>query len=298
MNFVFCLLAVIITIAAAVIFLGNLIINLVRAIKINKLIKTDPDFVEGKVIEIIKEKTRVYVRVEYYSKVNMLKFTELFELTHKEFNDQYYEGQDVKIYFPKVDHLKRVTYFPTYLEGQKMGLEAGAIFTEVILFGGGAYLAFVIFGAVTAVDETTGLIGLQMNGRPFIQSTASLDAINGAAPCLDGIYLIICAMFYLMLYGYIRERLFGLSAKQKTSYLKINGIKGTAEVKTFKFSKSKNAQGTKESILEIEFFTNSGEKVNCSLNSFLYTDTQEQYIDILYDPKNPKNVVYYVNHGK
>ena len=25
------------------------------------------------------------------------------------------------------------------------------------------------------VDETTGLIGLQMNGRPFIQSTASLD---------------------------------------------------------------------------------------------------------------------------
>jgi hypothetical protein len=88
MNFIFCLLAVIITIAAAVIFLGNLIINLVRAIKINKLIKTDPDFVEGKVIEIIKEKTRVYVRVEYYSKVNMLKFTELFELTHKEFNDQ------------------------------------------------------------------------------------------------------------------------------------------------------------------------------------------------------------------
>ena len=54
MNFIFCLLAVIITIAAAVIFLGNLIINLVRAIKINKLIKTDPDFVEGKVIEIIK----------------------------------------------------------------------------------------------------------------------------------------------------------------------------------------------------------------------------------------------------
>ena len=66
----------------------------------------------------------------------------------------------------------------------------------------------------------------------------------------------------------------------------------------FKFGKSKNAQGVKESLLEIEFFTNSGEKVNCSLNSYLYTNTQEQYIDILYDPKNPKNVVYYMNNGK
>ena len=68
-----------------------------------------------------------------------------------------------------------------------------------------------------------------------------------------------------------------------------------AEVKTFKFTKNKNNQGTKESALEIEFFTNAGEKVNCSLNSFLYTETQEQYIDILYDESNPKNVVYYVN---
>ena len=39
-------------------------------------------------------------------------------------------------------------------------------------------------------------------------------------------------------------------------------------------------------------------KGNCSLNSYLYTNTQEQYIDILYDELNPKNVVYYVNNGK
>ena len=49
--------------------------------------KEDPDFVEGKVIEVIKQKNRVYVRVEYTSKVNMLKFSELFQLTYKEFNE-------------------------------------------------------------------------------------------------------------------------------------------------------------------------------------------------------------------
>ena len=110
--------------------------------------------------------------------------------------------------------------------------------------------------------------------------------------------LLVIIMFYLMLFTYIKERLFGMSAEHKTAYLKLCGIKGTAEVKTFKFGKSKNAQGTKESLLEIEFFTNSGEKVNCGLNSYLYTDTQEQFIDILYDEFNPKNVVYFVNNGK
>ena len=44
--------------------------------------------------------------------------------------------------------------------------------------------------------------------------------------------------------------------------------------------------------MKIEFFTNSGEKVECDLNSYLYSETEEQFIDILYDEKNPKNVCY------
>jgi hypothetical protein len=28
------------------------------------------------------------------------------------------------------------------------------------------------------------------------------------------------------------------------------------------------------------------------LSSYAYTETQEEYIDVIYDPKNPKNVVY------
>ncbi len=299
MNFILSLIAVIATIAAACVFLANVIINLMRAIKVNKLMKVDPDYVEGEVIEVINHKGRHYVRVEYVSKVNMLKFTQLFELTSKEFNDQYYEGQKVKVFYPKIQGVERVTNFPTYLEGQKIGLHMGQLFTDVLLFAGGAYIAWVVLNSVISPCQTTGLIGLQWNGRPFIEATRSLDTIaEGATPCLTGIYLIIIMMFYLMLFTYIKERLFGLSSEHKTDYLKICGIKGTAEVKTFKFGKSKNAQGVKESLLEIEFFTNSGDKVNCSLNSYLYTNTQEQYIDILYDEKNPKNVVYYVNNGK
>ena len=299
MNFILNLLAVILTMAAACVFLTSLIINLVRALKVNKLMKLDPDFVEGKVVEVINHKNRVYVRVEYVSKVNMLKFTELFELTQKEFNDQYYEGQSVKVYYPKLDGVKNVTCFPTYLEGQKMGISAGQLFTDILLFGGGAWIAWVVLNYMITPCKNTGLIGLEWNGRPFINSTRNLDTIaEGAEPCLSGIYVIIILMFYVMLFTYIKERLFGMSAEHKTAYLKICGIKGTAEVKTFKFGRSKNAQGVKESLLEIEFFTNSGEKVNCSLNSYLYTQTQEQYIDILYDEKNPKNVVYYVNNGK
>ena len=299
MNFILNLVAVILTMAAALVFLGSLIINLIRALKVNKLIKLDPDFVEGVVTEIIKQKNQVYVRIEYTSKINMLKFNELFSLTYKEFNDQYYEGQKVKVYYPKLKDIKNVTCFPTYLEGQKMSINAGQLFTDIILFAGGAWIAWIVLGSVITPCEKTGLIGLEWNGRPFIEATRSLDtAVEGVTPCLTGIYVIVMFMFYLMLFTYIKERLFGMSSEHKTSYLKICGIKGTAEVKTFKFGKSKNAQGVKESILEIEFFTNSGEKVNCSLNSYLYTNTQEQYIDILYDELNPKNVVYYVNNGK
>ena len=45
-------------------------------------------------------------------------------------------------------------------------------------------------------------------------------------------------------------------------------------------------------MLEIEYYTKTGEKINTRLNSFLYTETQEEYIDIIYDDKQPKNVVY------
>ena len=80
--------------------------------------------------------------------------------------------------------------------------------------------------------------------------------------------------------------------KIKQNYLKLYGNIAKARVKTYKFSNQKNAKGTKESIIDIEFSTNDGTQVETRLTSFLYTETQEEYIDIIYDPKKPKNVVY------
>ena len=48
----------------------------------------------------------------------------------------------------------------------------------------------------------------------------------------------------------------------------------------------------KECHLEIEYTTFEGEKIETRLSSFLYFQTQEEYIDILYAPQDPKNVVY------
>ena len=62
MNFILNLLVIIATAVFALAYLANLIINLIRALKVNKLMKEDPDFVEGKVIEVIKQKNRVYTK--------------------------------------------------------------------------------------------------------------------------------------------------------------------------------------------------------------------------------------------
>ena len=285
---------IVLSIAAGftVVYIINFIINLVRATKVNKSIKGAPDFVDGKVIDVIQGKNRVYIRVEYASPKSMVKFENTFELTKKEFNDQYFVGQEVKIFYAKQENAKNISCFPIYLEGQKLGIEAGPIVTDVILFVGGLYIFISCLLALLAKDPKTGVIGLQWNGRPLVNFLQFSTPITGTTPVFNILYIFIIVIFYIMLFSYVRERLSGMTQSHKQNYLKLCGVKTTAQVKTFKFNKSKNDRGVKESMMEIEFFTNSGEKVNCSLNSFLYTETQEEYIDILYDEKNPKNVVY------
>lgn len=299
MNFILNLIVVIITIGFAGAYVLNLIINLRRALKVNKVIKSNSKdncesstYVQGNVVEVDKQKSRVYVHVEYTSPANGSRFINVFELTHKEFNDQYYVGQEVKIYYADTKELEKVNCFPVYLEGQKIGLEMGPLVTDIILVAGGLYVFITILLQLLQADET-GLIGLQWNGRPFIESTRNLDTtVEGTVACFSGVYIFVIAIFYVMLFTYLKERITGMSITHKNNYLKICGLQSRAEVKTFKFAKQKNANGTKESVMEIEFFTRKGEKVNCELRSYLYTESQEQFINILYDEKSPSNVVY------
>lgn len=292
MNLLLNLLFVIIAAGFAVLFLVSLIINIVRAVNVNKLIKKDPQFVEGKVSEIIKSKNRVFVKVDFQSKENLMKFTDVFELTHKEFNDQYYEGQDVKIFYAAQKDETKVKSFPRYLEGQKMGLEAGPIVTDLIMFIGGIYVFITALISELMVDPSSNLRGLEWNGRPLVSGLDLNTVTTEATGVFSIIYILIIFVLYFLFFNYVFERLRGMSGEHTQNYLKLCGVKGTAQVKTFKFSRSKNAQGMKEALLTIEFYTNKGEKVNTSISSYLYSETQEEFIDILYDEKAPKTAVY------
>ena len=114
-------------------YIACFILNLIRAVQVNKGMKEEYNTIKAKVIEVIKEKKRVFVKVEYLSTANFTKFVDFYEFTEREFNDQYYVDQELEIYYPKVDKVKRVTCFPTYLEGEKIKIKSAPIVTDVIL---------------------------------------------------------------------------------------------------------------------------------------------------------------------
>lgn len=297
MNLIINLTVLIITIGFLAFFLYSMIINLIRAINVNKKMKTNPDYVIGKVIDITNVKNRVYVRVEYITKITNLKFNDLFEFSKKEFNDRFVVGQEVKIYYPHVENEKKVLCFPTFIEGKKIGIDFSLVFTDFILVAGGIYIFLTFFLLMLAKDPVTNISGLEWNGRPMFKNFILNTVPEGTTGYIEnqgsGLLIVVFALFfYVMVISYVLERIKGMVSSHKTMYLKLCGTKGTAEVITYKFGKAKNAQGQKEAQMKIEFFTNTGEKVACDLNSCLYSETQEQFINILYDAKNPKNVVY------
>lgn len=258
------------------------IINLIRAIKVKKSMKKECASVNGKVIEIVKEKKRVFVKVEYVSPVNRVRFVDYFEFSEKEFADQYYVDQEVQIYYPKTENEKRITCFPTYLEGMKIKIQSGPIVTDAMFMGVGIFMTVWLTYLIIQIKSID------------LFKIISTDVASGTGCGSYGTMIIFLLPFlmYVMTIPYIIERFTMAPKEQNQSYLKLCGAKGMAEVKTFKFSKNKDAKGNKEAMMEIEFFNNKGEKIKTNLNSFMYSETQEQYINILYDVKHPKNVVY------
>ena len=108
----------------------------------------------------------------------------------------------------------------------------------------------------------------------------------------SGVMLILYLVMHFLLMTYVIDRLNNAPTQENQNYLQIYGIHTNAEVTTFKFVGSKNSRGYKESQMEIEYFNGVGEKIKAKCSSYYYSETQEQFVSILYDPKNPKNVVY------
>lgn len=295
MNFILNLLFIIITGAFMGLYLFNLILNFIRSYKATKAIKEKPACAQGVVSKIIVEKNREYVKVDFTSPNNGVKFNEVFQFSASKVKDFYYEGKEVKVFFKDCSKDEKVPCFPIYLEGEKISMQFAPLVTDLLMLGLGVYLFVYSLITVLVVDPTFGVHGLTWGyTRPFIDATASFDTYKNGTPTavFNVLYVVLFAMMYFMSFSYAKERLLGTGTDFINSYLKQYGVKGAAEVKTYKFTKNKNAQGVKESEVKIEFRTNSGELVETTIYSYLYSQSEEQFITILYDPKNPRNVVY------
>ena len=64
-----------------VVYITAFVLNLIRAKKVNKEMKKSCRSVKGKIVEIVNEKKRVFIRVEYTSPSNYTKFVELAQKT-------------------------------------------------------------------------------------------------------------------------------------------------------------------------------------------------------------------------
>lgn len=281
MNIATNIIFLVLTGAFMVLYAYNLVLNIIRAVKTNKLIKADPQTLEATVVEVKQVKKRVYIRVQYTSTSNLQTFESIYELTQKEFNDQYYVGQKLNIIFPKITGTKRIHCFPTYLDGTKIVVEAGPIFTDCLILASGIFI--FCFSLSNMLVK-----GVFTNNLPLI-------SLDGSDSTVTWLTLLIFLIIYFVLMSYIIERIGGISKDHSENYLKMCGLKAKAEVITYKLNRSKNANGVRQSDIKIEFRTNKGEKIEANIASYMYTEHPDQFIDVLYDGRRPQMAVYVRN---
>lgn len=281
MNIATNIIFLVITATFMGVYAYNLVLNLIRAIKTNKLLKADPQKIEATVVDVKQVKKRVYIRVQYKSESNLQTFESLYELTQKEFNDQYYVGQKLNIIYPKITGTKRIHCFPTYLEGTKLSIESGPIFTDCLILASGIFIFTFSLWKMLAND--------------VFNKKLPLISTDGSPSSLTWLTVLIFLVIYFVLMTYLLERIGGISKDHSENYLKICGLKAKAEVITYKLGRTKNANGVRQSEIKIEFRTNKGEKVNAQIVSFMYTEHPDQFIDVLYDGRRPQMAVYVRN---
>lgn len=255
-------------------YLFNFALNLVRDLKAQKMLKTNPQILTGVVKEVQTSKRRTHVLVEFTSPQSRILFNNTFEFVPTEKAEEMYSvGQSVNLYHLDPAPLKKVTRFPLVLEGQKAKMEKGPLFTNAML---------IFLGGFNTINILIRLI----DAKAFTDNTVTVTGIFGS------MYLVLIIFLYVMLLSYLIDSLMVMPVAHNYNYLKIYGVKATATVKTFKFGGAKNAKGFRESRMEIEYYTSTGEFVKTRLNSYLYSETQEEFINIIYDPKKVTNVVY------
>ncbi len=251
-------------------YIVNFIIGLIRDINAKKKFKNNDYLtVEGTVVNVQKDKKIIHVFIEFTGPNNLILFSQMYDYTYSEFEKTPYEvGQKLRLAYNDVKDLKKVHTFPVIIEGTKPVLDKGPLFANGALVAVATY--FSIYILITTLNNWE----------------KSFNEIYTSA------YVLIVLVIYCVLLSYLTESLFSIPRTENQNYLKMYGHTTKARVVTFKLGGSKNQRGFKESRMTIEYRNHLGELTQTNLNSYMYTETQEEYIDIVYDPKNAKNVVY------
>jgi hypothetical protein len=258
------------------VFIVNFVIGLVRDLRYKKALKRNPQTIAAYIRQIDKVKNRIYMLVEFQSEHNRLNFTTTYEFFDSDLKGQEFnEGDQIDLIYNDISSWKRVMGFPLLIKSFKIKLEKGPLLLNIML------ILFSIW-----VNANT--ISIYVKNNVFSKDVA----FTGEGGVFNQIYVIIMVFVYAMVLSYVVVNIIEMPKKDMQNYLKLYGNVAKARVKTYKFGRAKNSKGNKESLITIEFSTNTGEQVETKLNSFLYTETQQEYIDILYDPKRPKCVVF------
>ena len=266
-------------------FIVNFVFCLLKDAKVKKAIKANPQRISGTITEIKKVKSRIYILVEFTSEHNRLLFTETFEFFEGDIKEEDYQvGKTVEMLYKDVTEDKKIKSFPLLLSNLKIKLEKGPMFLNI---------ALIVMGVFIFVQTLLTYIKLNAftSDIPLFTTEAGGEAIYTSP-----LYLLLMLVVYIVVVNYMVTSLIEAPRKDIQNYLKIYGNVAKARVKTYKFSRNKDSKGNKESVIDLEFRTNEGVQVDAKLSSFLYTESQEEYIDIIYDPKNPKNIVYLKNN--
>lgn len=258
------------------VFVVNFVIGLVRDIKFKNAIKKNPQTLKAHVREIDKVKNRVYMIVDFQSPHNRLNFSEAYEFFESDLKGREFTvGEEIDLIYNDITTWKKVMGFPLLIKEFKVKLERGPLFLNIML---------IIFSIWVNIN----MILVYVNNDGFNPEVP----FSGEGGLFNQIYVLIMVFVYAMILSYVVVNIAEMPKKDMQNYLKIYGNIAKARVKTYKFGRAKNNKGNKESIITIEFSTNEGVQVETKLTSFLYTETQQEYIDILYDPKKPKCVVF------
>lgn len=258
------------------VFIVNFVVGLVRDLRYKKALKRNPQTIAAYIRQIDKVKNRIYMLVEFQSEHNRLNFTTTYEFFDSDLKGQEFnEGDQIDLIYNDISSWKRVMGFPLLIKSFKIKLEKGPLLLNMML------ILFSIW-----VNANT--ISIYVKNNVFSKDVA----FTGEGGVFNQIYVIIMVFVYAMVLSYVVVNIIEMPKKDMQNYLKLYGNVAKARVKTYKFGRAKNSKGNKESLITIEFSTNTGEQVETKLNSFLYTETQQEYIDILYDPKRPKCVVF------